>query len=98
VDDSGSTQSYSANAAALWIEKGENITVRNTALHDSGNGLFVSSVDPDVSRDILVEANDIFDNGNVSSAFEHNTYTEALGITYQFNHFGPRSRALWGTT
>ena len=60
-----------------------------TRLHDSGNGLFVSSAEPNVSRDILIEGNHIYDNGNVGSIYEHNTYTEALGITYQFNHFGP---------
>src|SRR5688572_12532213 len=88
VDDSGATQSYAANAAAIWIEKGDHITIRGNRLHDSGNGLFVSSADPNVSRDILIEGNAIYDNGNVGSLYEHNTYTEALGITYQFNYFG----------
>ena len=42
-----------------------------------------------------IEANYIYDNGNTNSLFEHNTYTEALGITYQFNRFGPlRTGAL----
>ena len=89
TDDAGSTASYVNNAAALWIEKGENITVRNNVLHDSGNGLFVSSAEPYISRNILIESNYIYDNGNDGSLFEHNTYTEALGITYQFNRFGP---------
>jgi hypothetical protein len=88
VDDGGATQSYVANAAAIWIEKGEHITIRGNRLHDSGNGLFVSSADPNVSRDILIEGNAIYDNGNVGSIYEHNAYTEALGITYQFNYFG----------
>ncbi len=34
-------------------------------------------------------ATHIHTNGNVSSGFEHNTYTAAIGITYQFNRFGP---------
>jgi Putative Ig domain len=93
--DGGASASYVNNAAAVWIEKGENITVRDNALHDSGNGLFVSSAEPNISRTILIEANHIFDNGNTNSLFEHNTYTEALGITYQFNRFGPlRTGAL----
>jgi Putative Ig domain len=89
TDDSGAAQSYVNNAAAIWVEKGEHLTIRNNWLHDAGNGIFVSSADPDISRDILIEANAIFDNGNVGSLFEHNTYTEALGITYQYNYFGP---------
>ena len=96
TDDSGAAQSYVNNAAAIWIEKGEHITIRNTWVHDAGNGIFVSSADPNVSRDILIEANAIFDNGNVGSLFEHNTYTEALGITYQYNYFGPTKAGASG--
>lgn len=95
TDDSGSAGSYVNNAAAIWIEKGEHITVRGNVLRDSGNGLFVSSVEPNISRNVLIESNHIFDNGNANSLYEHNTYTEALGITYQFNRFGPlRAGAL----
>jgi hypothetical protein len=96
TDDSGAAQSYVNNAAAIWIEKGEHVTIRNNWVHDAGNGIFVSSADPDVSRDILIEANAIFDNGNVGSLYEHNTYTEALGITYQYNHFGPTKAGASG--
>ena len=92
----GNAQSYVNNAAAIWIEKGEHITIRNTRMHDSGNGLFVSSAEPYISRDILIEGNAIYDNGNVGSLFEHNTYTEALGITYQYNYFGPTKAGAGG--
>jgi len=95
TDDSGNAGSYVNNAAAIWIEKGEQITLRGNVLHDSGNGLFVSSAEPNISRGIVVDGNDIHSNGNNASLYEHNTYTEALGITYQFNRFGPlRAGAL----
>ncbi len=95
TDDSGNAGSYVNNAAAVWIEKGEQITVRGNVLHDSGNGLFVSSAEPNISRNVVVEGNYIYDNGIANSLYEHNTYTEALGITYQFNRFGPlRAGAL----
>lgn len=89
TDDAGATQTYGINAAAIYVEKGENITIRNCVLHDCGNGLFVASSDAAVSRDVLIEGNFIHGNGNVGSAFEHNTYTAALDITYQYNRFGP---------
>ena len=41
------------------------------------------------SRNILVEGNYIFDNGIVGSAFQHNNYTAAIGIMFQYNRFGP---------
>lgn len=77
--------SYAGNAAAIYVEKGRNITVRGCHLHDCSNGLFAASG----TSDFLVESNWIEDNGNVGSIYEHNNYTEALGITFQFNRFGP---------
>ena len=76
---------YVAAASAIYIESGHHITIRNCRLHDCGNGLFVAPA----SEEILVEGCDVFDNGNVDSVYEHNVYSEAKGITYQFNRFGP---------
>ncbi len=84
VNDQGASRSYIKNAASIHVEKGEHITIRGCTLRDSGNGLFISSG----TSDVLIEACRIHGNGNVGSAFEHNCYTEALGITYQFNRFG----------
>ncbi|MBI3696064.1 MAG: right-handed parallel beta-helix repeat-containing protein, partial [Acidobacteria bacterium] len=91
----GVPETYALNGAALYIEKGENITLRGLTLHDSGNGLFIGSSNENVTRDILVDANYIYDNGNLGSGFEHNSYTAALGITFQYNRYGPlRAGAL----
>lgn len=89
IDDSGQTQAYSNNASAIYLEKGEFITVRNCRMHNCGNGFFVASSDGEPSRDILVEGNYIYDNGIVGSLFEHNSYTAAIGITFQYNRYGP---------
>ena len=76
---------YANNAAAIFIEKGEHITVRNCILSDCGNGLFCASQ----SSDVVVEYNEIRDNGIENRIYEHNSYTEAAGITFQYNHYGP---------
>lgn len=89
TNESGTMETYSTNAAAIHIERGQYITVRNCILRDSGNGLFVSSSDDEAARDILIEGNYIHSNGNSGSIFHHNTYTAAIGITYQYNRFGP---------
>jgi hypothetical protein len=89
TDDSGNTLNYVNAASPIYIEKGENITIRNNIFHDSGNGFFVASSDEEASRNILVEGNYIFNNGIVGSAFYHNSYTAAVGITFQYNRFGP---------
>jgi hypothetical protein len=85
----GTTQTYTDNAAAIFVEKGENITVRQSILRDSGNGFFVASSDTVASRSILVEGTYIYDNGIASSLYHHNNYTAAIGITFQYNRFGP---------
>jgi hypothetical protein len=89
TDDGGGTQSYSANASTIYVEKGENITVRDCELTDSGNGFFVASSDALASRNILVEGCFIHDNGNVGSIFEHNLYVAGIGMTFQHNRLGP---------
>lgn len=88
TDDNGQTQTYVDNAASIYIEKGANITIRNCTLNDSGNGIFIGAFGG-ASANILIENNYIYDNGINGSVFHHNTYTEALGITYQYNRFGP---------
>lgn len=85
TDDAGVTQSYRNNAAALYVEKGDQITIRNCVMQDCGNGLFVSAN----SSNVLVESNYIHGNGNLGSIYEHNSYTAAAGITFQYNRYGP---------
>jgi len=85
----GSTQSYVNNAASIYVEKGENITIRNCTIADSGNGIFIGSPASQPSRDFLIEGNHIHSNGNINRAFEHNNYSAAIGIVFQYNRFGP---------
>jgi hypothetical protein len=85
----GQLQTYAQNAAPIYVEKAENLTIRNCIITDGGNGLFIGSSDTEPSRNILVEGNYIYGNGNSGSAFEHNNYTAAIGIIFQYNRFGP---------
>ena len=89
TNDGGQTENYAENAAAVYIEKGENIVIRNCVLHDSGNGLFIGTLRDTPTRDILIQSNYIHSNGNQGSFYEHNSYTAAVGITFQFNRYGP---------
>lgn len=87
INDSGKEEEYTTNAASFYIEKGQHITIRNCIIHDSGNGIFIG-VNGGLTQNILIEGNYIYDNGIEGSYYEHNTYTAALGITYQFNRMG----------
>ncbi len=85
TDDSGTTQEYSSNAAAIHIEEGSDITIHDCLIHDAANGLFSSSA----SSRIMISGNYIYDNGIEGSIYEHNSYTESLGIVFEYNHYGP---------
>lgn len=89
TDDGGATQSYSSAASPIFVEKGENLVFRNNIITDGANGFFAASTDTVVSRDILVEGNYIYGNGIVGSILQHNNYTAAINITFQYNRFGP---------
>jgi parallel beta helix pectate lyase-like protein/type IX secretion system substrate protein len=75
---------YDNNTAAIFLEKGKHIIIRNCILRECGNGLFVANG----SSDVVVEYCYIHSNGNVGSIYEHNSYTEADGILFQFNRYG----------
>jgi hypothetical protein len=83
---------YGTNASGIYVEKGAHITIRHCILEDSGNGLFVASD----ATNLIIEGNHIFGNGNPASIYEHNAYTEARNIIYQFNHFGPLCNGCLG--
>ncbi len=87
-DDHGALQRYVKNAAAIYVERAAHLVIRDCVLHDSGNGLFVGAFDGQ-TVDLRIEGNHLFGNGNVGSAFEHNSYTAAIGILYEANRFGP---------
>ena len=90
-DASGANQTYDPFAAAVYIQGANNITLKNDTLDNSGLGLFVLSNGDEAhtSRNILVDGNSIYGNGVPGQYLEHNVYSEAVGITYQYNDFGP---------
>lgn len=87
TNDGGGSETYSTNAASLYVEIGAHITFRNNTIRDSGNGIFVGA-NGGQTQDILIQGNHIYDNGIDGRIFEHNTYTAAIGIVYEGNHFG----------
>ncbi len=91
-DDHGQMKYYSKNATSIYIIEGDHITIRNCRLHGCGNGFFACHD----AANILVEACHIYDNGIEGSYYQHNNYTEAKGIIFQFNYFGPLRQGCGG--
>ena len=85
TNDQGQVGNYSNNASSIYVIEGDHITVRNCIIHDCGDGFFVSHN----ASNVLVEGCYIYDNGIEGSGYQHNNYTEAKGIIFQYNYFGP---------
>lgn len=87
----GKRERFSRNGASIFIERGEHITVRGCTLTDSAYGFFVASAGDEatLSRSIVLERSHVHGNGLEGHEGRHNAYTEASGIVFQFNHFGP---------
>lgn len=98
TNSEGKVVRYSRNAAAIFVERGEHVTVRGCTLHDSTYGLFIASGGSEevLSREILIEGNYIHGNGMVGVDRRHNVYSEAAGITFQLNRFGPQRKGAVG--
>jgi parallel beta-helix repeat protein len=92
TDPSGASQEYADNAACVYLEEGSHVTLRGNRIHGCGNGIFASSG----MSDVLISGNYVYDNGNADSVYEHNTYTEATNITFEFNHYGPLCEGCGG--
>ncbi|MGE3180342.1 MAG: polysaccharide-degrading enzyme, partial [Phycisphaerae bacterium] len=92
----GIVQSYRSNAAAVHVERGEFVAIRNCIIRDSANGIFVSSSEDYIARDIFIERNYIHSNGLPGNIFVHNTYTAGLRVTYEGNRFGPLAPGAGG--
>ena len=95
TNDNGGTESYSNNAASIYVEKAANLTIRNCTLTDSGNGLFIGA-NGGQTQNILIEKNHIHGNGVVNRIYEHNNYSAAIDITFQYNRFGPLRNGAGG--
>ena len=87
-NDQGAQQGYAQNAAAIYVEKAQHLVIRNCIIADSGNGLFVGAFDGETQAISVVDS-DLYGNGIVGGIYEHNNYSEALGILFEGNRFGP---------
>src|SRR5208337_3822438 len=85
TDNSGKVQQWADFAAAIYANGVQNITIENCTIHDNGLGIFVNSNTNNggnLSSNILVQGNSIYDNGVVGQSGKHNTYIEASNVIY----------------
>ncbi len=97
----GSSARYENGAACIRIQAGDNIVIRNNELENCGNGIFTMSQEyneASLTRNLLIEGNYIHGNGQPGSYLEHGVYIQAIGVIYQYNHFGANAPGAEGAT
>lgn len=101
----GKNVTYGSWGTCLFVEVGAHLVIKNNLLHNCGNGLFINSKNAtlvELSQDILIEGNSFYNNSNAPKAgvtngySEHQSYTEARGIIFQYNHFGDNRTGALG--
>ena len=97
----GSTDSYESGAACIRIQAGDNIVIRGNELENCGNGIFTMSQgynEAHLTRNLLIEGNDLRNHGQAGSYREHGMYIQAIGVVYQYNRFGSNAPGSGGST
>jgi hypothetical protein len=89
VASDGRATPYGAGAASIYVENGEDIIVRDCVLHDSAQGLVVASTGGGAARAVQVTGNYFYGNGTLGVTTDHNVSTEAIGVVFEANRFGP---------
>jgi len=85
----GAGVAYDQNAAAIWLQHGDHLTVRGCEIENNGNGIFAAWGSGSPVSNVLVEGNYLHDNGIPNDAYEHNSYIQVDTVLYQFNHYAP---------
>jgi hypothetical protein len=101
----GQPDVYHNFASCMYVEAAAHIVLKGNILHNCGNGLFMNSKNAtpvELSQDVMIDGNSFYANGNaplagVTNGFsEHESYTEARDITFQYNYFGPNAPGAMG--
>lgn len=80
---------YDQNAAGIWLQHGDHLTIRGCELEQNGNGIFGAYGAGNPVTDVVIEGNSLHDNGIPGDAYEHNSYVQVQRVLYQRNHYGP---------
>jgi len=92
TESDGTVTNFDTFATGIYVEYAQHIVIRGCQLNGSCNGFFCNTKNNDtneLSADMLIEHCWIHDNGYPGNYGVHNIYTEARGITFQYNLIGP---------
>ena len=104
--ENGATSFFNGFAACIYAKSVQHLIVRNSVMTNCGQGFYNWTGDGSgggklwwdgVAADITLRGNHFYNNGHVKSYTEHQTYTEADGVTIEYNRFGPQRNGALGS-
>jgi hypothetical protein len=90
---------YAAAAGCIRLKQAQHVTLRANELANCGDGIFAASVTDSqrhIIRNLLVEGNYLHGSGIAGTDQRHQVYLQGMGITLQFNYFGPTRNGAGG--
>jgi hypothetical protein len=91
TDQFGNVRNYATFGTAINAIVCDNLTIRHCKIHDNSQGIFTNSRpggEGQISRNLLIEYNEIWDNGNVADDRHHGIYSQAAGTIIKYNKIG----------
>ena len=101
TDRQGRRVAYADGAAGIRVQAGDDIRIIDNEIERCGNGIFSMCQvynEAALTRDLLIEANHIHHNGQEKSYLQHGVYLQAIGVTCQYNRFGPNIAGSLGAS
>lgn len=99
TDMAGNTQSYNDFGGCIWVERGHHIIIADNEITDCAQAIFSRSSDGGdavLTKDLRISGNFFSNNGIVGSDTTHTTYVQSVGVTYEFNVYGPMRAGAGG--
>ena len=88
----GTADTYSDFGACIWLEQGHHITIADNEITDCSEAIFSRSSDDGdgfLTKDVRISGNNMYGNGIAGDDHMHTTYIQSVGVTYEFNRYGP---------
>lgn len=97
TDSAGNEQTYQTIASSIRFNVCDGVTVRNCIIRNSGNGTLSSPSTANITIEGCLYVDNGLDPSDPHSTGVHQTYTQARGILYQYNHFTPQREGCQGS-
>ncbi len=96
TNSKGAKEDYTEAAGPVRFNECEGVVLRNCVIRDGGMGTISSG---GLTRDITIEGCYYVDNGleGEHGSYVHQSYTETVGMLYQYNHFSHLRMGCTGT-